>query len=245
LGTEARIQLRGGSATAIAALLALAAVAWVVTVVRMAGMDAGPGTDPGTLGFFITTWTVMMVAMMLPSAAPWLLVGRATPAMATGYVGVWALSGLVAYGVLEAGRAVAPGFFAWHHAGRWVAVAVLALAAAYELTAFKRACLARCRRRLLRADGALLAGAREGAWCVACCSGLMVALFALGSMSLVWMVVVSAAIAAQKLLARPLASTVAAAALLAALALGIALSPASVPGLTVPGTPMAMHMMRG
>jgi hypothetical protein len=54
----------------ILALLALAAVGWVVTVQRMGGMDAGPGTDPGALGFWVTAWVVMMVAMMFPSVAP-------------------------------------------------------------------------------------------------------------------------------------------------------------------------------
>ena len=40
----------------VALLLALAAVAWVATGDRMEGMDAGPGTDPGTLGFYVTAW---------------------------------------------------------------------------------------------------------------------------------------------------------------------------------------------
>src|SRR3954454_24707531 len=51
-------------------LLLLAALAWAVTGDRMGGMDAGPGTDPGTLGFWITAWVVMMAAMMFPSIAP-------------------------------------------------------------------------------------------------------------------------------------------------------------------------------
>jgi predicted metal-binding membrane protein len=246
LGTEARVRLSQrarGDTAAIAALLAIAAIAWVVTAVRMAGMDAGPGTDPGAFGFFVSTWTVMMVAMMLPSAAPALLSHRGAPQVTAGYLWAWAASGLVAYGLLEAGRASAPHFFAWHHAGRWAAVTVLALAAGYELTPVKRVCLARCRRRSQHADRPLLAGVGQGAWCLACCAGLMAALFALGAMSLVWMVVVSAAIAAQKLLARPRAATVATAALLAALALGVALSPASVPALTVPHGTMSMHGM--
>ena len=57
----------------VAALVAVAAGAWGATIVRMAGMDAGPGTDPGTLSFFLSTWTVMMVAMMLPATAPAML----------------------------------------------------------------------------------------------------------------------------------------------------------------------------
>src|SRR5205823_10239441 len=56
---------------AIAALLLGAAlVTWVVAVDRMRGMDAGPGTDLGTLGWYLGVWVTMMAAMMLPSVAP-------------------------------------------------------------------------------------------------------------------------------------------------------------------------------
>src|SRR5919109_1908089 len=58
----------------IALLLALAMIGWVSTDERMAGMDAGPGTDPGALGFYVTAWVVMMAAMMFPSIAPMVLV---------------------------------------------------------------------------------------------------------------------------------------------------------------------------
>src|SRR2546429_5693512 len=54
----------------VAALVALAAIGWLVTGDRMSGMNAGPGTDPGALGFFLVTWVVMMGAMMFPSLAP-------------------------------------------------------------------------------------------------------------------------------------------------------------------------------
>ena len=57
----------------IGALVVLAAVAWWMTDLRMGGMDAGPGTDPGALGFYVTTWVVMMAAMMFPSIAPMVL----------------------------------------------------------------------------------------------------------------------------------------------------------------------------
>jgi predicted metal-binding membrane protein len=51
-------------------LLGAAAIAWVVTVDRMQGMDAGPGTDLGAFGWFAGIWAVMMAAMMLPSLVP-------------------------------------------------------------------------------------------------------------------------------------------------------------------------------
>ena len=60
----------------IGALLALAGLAWVATDLRMAGMDAGPGTDPGAFGFYISTWIVMMAAMMFPAIAPTVLAYR-------------------------------------------------------------------------------------------------------------------------------------------------------------------------
>src|SRR5438093_923316 len=94
----------------IALLLALAAVGWAVTGDRMAGMDAGPGTDPGALGFYVGVWVVMMAAMMFPSISPMVLVyselhrarrarGQMAPAGAiglfvAGYLVTWTLAGL-------------------------------------------------------------------------------------------------------------------------------------------------------
>src|SRR5262249_9975527 len=58
-----------GAAVAVT-LLAVAALAWVVTADRMEGMDMGPGTDLGSFGWFAGVWAVMMAAMMLPSLVP-------------------------------------------------------------------------------------------------------------------------------------------------------------------------------
>src|SRR5690349_6305866 len=192
----------------IGVLAILAAVAWWMTDLRMGGMDAGPGTDPGALGFYITTWVVMMAAMMFPSIAPMVLMyvalqrgrrakGMSAPVGATAcfvgeYVLLWGAVGVVSYAVLKVGRQLDGGFFAWDHAGRWTAAAVLALAAIYEFTPLKEACLRRCRGPLgfLVTEwrdgraGALRMGIVHGAWCVGCCWALMAALFALGAMSL-------------------------------------------------------------
>ena len=202
----------------VAALVVLAGLAWWSTGVRMAGMDAGPGTDPGTLGFYVTTWVVMMAAMMFPSIAPMVLMyaglqrGRrergmpvqwgATPAFVGGYLLLWGAVGLAGYAVLKLGRQLDGGFFAWDNAGRWTAAGVLAAAAVYEFTPWKYACLRRCRSPLgfLVGEwrdgrlGALRMGAVHGAWCIGCCWLLMAALFALGAMSVAWMVVVAALI---------------------------------------------------
>src|ERR1035438_6039817 len=54
----------------VAALLAAAGLAWWSTAERMAGMNAGPGTALGSVGWFTGVWATMMAAMMLPSLAP-------------------------------------------------------------------------------------------------------------------------------------------------------------------------------
>src|SRR5437879_13469609 len=85
-------------------LFGVAAVAWAVTVERMRGMDAGPGTDLGGLGWFLGIWVTMTAAMMLPSAAPMVLVyshfspSRRAGAFVAGYLVAWTLYGLAGYG---------------------------------------------------------------------------------------------------------------------------------------------------
>src|SRR3989454_11843059 len=70
-GKEARMteHLMARSRTTIL-LVAGAVGAWAVTVYRMRGMDAGPGTDLGGLGWYLGIWVTMTAAMMLPSAVP-------------------------------------------------------------------------------------------------------------------------------------------------------------------------------
>lgn len=77
----------------VALLLAVAAITWALTHRRMAGMDAGPGSDLGGPGWFAATWALMMAAMMLPAVAPMVAAYRgrtaglgATPAFAAGYL---------------------------------------------------------------------------------------------------------------------------------------------------------------
>ena len=249
-----------------AALLSLAGVAWIVTAQRMTGMDAGPWTDPGTFGFFLSTWILMMTAMMLPALTPAAVrhadlprgrraPGRSAHTAATalfvaGYLAAWAVFGLVGYAVLEAARSLDGGALGWHRAGRWVAAGVLLAAAAYQLTPAKAACLARCReaRASLGARlgenrrGALRLGAQHGAWCLGCCWALMAALFALGAMSVAWMVVVSSLIAAERVLPWRRVTAIGVGSVLAALTIGVAAAPSRVPMLTIPGGQAAGQM---
>jgi predicted metal-binding membrane protein len=254
--------LRRGQLSVLGVLLALAAVAWLVTDLRMAGMDAGPGTDPGAFGFYVSTWVVMMAAMMFPSIAPMVLTYRGlqagrragtanTSVFVGGYLIVWAATGLLAYGALKAGRSLDAGFLGWRSGGRWVAAGILAAAAVYEFTPLKDACLGRCRSPLGfligswkdGSGGAFRMGLEHGAWCLGCCWLLMVALFALGAMSLIWMIVITVLIGVEKLVPNRALGTSAVAAVLAALAVGVAAAPRDVPGLTIPGSPAAMRAM--
>jgi predicted metal-binding membrane protein len=232
----------------------------------MDGMDGGPGTDLGTFGFYVTAWVVMMAAMMFPSIAPMVSVysglqrrrreaGKSAPAGATtlfvaGYLVTWTLVGVAAYVVFQSLRAADIEWLSWDRAGRYVAAGVLLLAAVYQLTPMKYACLRRCRGPLGfiienwrdGLGGALRMGMVHGAWCVGCCWALMAALFALGVMSVGWMVLIAAFIAVEKLLPWRWVATYGVAAALAGLAVWVAVAPRDVPGLTIPGSPGAMSM---
>ncbi len=246
----------------VALLLALAALAWWWTADQMAGMDAGPGTDLGALGWFVGVWVVMMAAMMFPSLAPTAaLYSRMTrgrglaPAMlfTASYLLVWGAAGLVAYGLFRLGRAAFGGDLAWDAGGRWFAGSVLAIAAIYELTPLKDACLAKCRSPLgfLLGSwrdgwrGAVQMGSKHAAWCLGCCWALMAGLFALGVMSLTWMAFVAALIALEKTLPWRRAVIWGTAAILLVLAVAVAAVPHDVPWLVVPGgAHSAMHAMQ-
>jgi predicted metal-binding membrane protein len=244
----------------VAVLLAAAGVAWWLTADRMAGMDAGPGTDLGALGWFAGVWVVMMAAMMLPSLAPTAAVYAALARrnssrvllFAGGYLLVWAAAGVAAYGLFELGKSLFAGALAWHSGGRWLAAGVLALAALYQLTPFKGAFLLRCRNplRFLRASvredrsGALGMGLRCGGWCLGCSWALMAALFALGVMSLTWMALIAGLVAFEKIGPSGRAAKVATAGVLVVLAVAILAVPHDVPGLVVPGSSGSMHAMK-
>ena len=248
-------------------LLLLAAVAWAMTGDRMAGMDAGPGTDLGGLGFWLTAWVVMMAAMMFPSIAPMVVMyarieegkrskGQPTKAGATaifvcGYLLTWSAAGLFAYALFEIGRSLDLGFLAWDSGGPYVAGGVILAAAIYQLTPLKDVCLRHCRNPLTFVlmhwrpgrIGALRMGMEHGGWCVGCCWGLMAALFALGVMSIGWMVLIAALIALEKLLPWKAVANRSVAVPLVVLGLAVAFVPDKVPGLTLPDSPAAAQAM--
>jgi predicted metal-binding membrane protein len=221
-------------------LAGLVVAAWAVTVERMQGMDAGPGTDLGGLGWYLGIWVTMMAAMMLPSEAPAaVLVGRLTRSLPTliflaGYLAVWTAYGLAAYGLFRLVTSFDTGWLAWDEGGPYVAGGVIVAAGIYELTPLKQYCLRRCRSP--HPDGpAFRSGVANGLFCVGSSGGLMAVLFALGVMSLVWMVVVGAVIFAEKVLPHGIRLSRVVAVALLALGIWVAFSPSTVPGLTEPG----------
>ena len=91
--------------------------------------------------------------------------------------------------------------------------------------------------------GAVVMGLRHGLYCVGCCWALMAALFALGVMSIGWMVLIAAVIAIEKLLPRMSLASPVIVLVLAVLAGSVAFSPDDVPGMTTPESPEAMRAM--
>jgi predicted metal-binding membrane protein len=194
--------------TIVVALLACAAVAWVVTISQARSMGAGGMAMMGA-GLFLLTWIVMMVAMMFPSVAPMVLafssVTRArgegttpTAAFVLGYLMVWAAAGLVPLAVLQVINQV------WMAPPSWLlrlGGAAIIVAGVYQFTPLKNVCLRACRTPLgfiLTHDfgrglpSAVRAGASHGAYCLGCCWALMVVLAVIGLMNIAWMAGIAA-----------------------------------------------------
>ena len=216
-------RLTGPVATVVVAVVALAwYVVWTTQDLAMSVMAAptmGTGIDATVLAVFFLLMTVMMVAMMLPSALPMVLAYRgltrleggrpARPADDLGtflfvlpYFVVWggfavlALLGLAALGLL--GPSTATLAFA--------PAAVLLAAGAYQFTRPKEVCLSHCESpmsfvmlhwRSGRA-GAARMGLRHSVYCIGCCWLFMLVLFVAGAMSLLWMGIVAILIFVEK-----------------------------------------------
>ena len=153
----------------------------------------------------------MMAAMMLPSTVPLLRLDHTAArsrirlvAIAAGYLLVW-----VAFGALVLPLDLLLGGRMLGMHGRGLSVALLAVAAVYQLLPVKQRCLRRCRAPLGRMLhgwrdgllGALRMGFENGLWCAGCCVGLMAALFGLGVMSVWWMAAVGAVVLLEKVTA--------------------------------------------
>lgn len=223
--------LRRDRRVAVAALAAVVVLAWG-HVLLGAGMDmsaamAGAAVpmpmawSPGHTAVMALMWALMMLAMMLPSAAPVILLhatvsrrkdpergGRRAFLFALAYAAVWggfALAATVAQWGLERAALLTPAM-----AANSAAVASLLFlgAGVYQLTPFKRACLRQCRSPLEflaghwreGSAGAFAMGVRHGAYCVGCCWAMMALLFVGGVMNLAWIAGLALLVLAEKLL---------------------------------------------
>jgi predicted metal-binding membrane protein len=213
-------------ALAVITALAWADLAWLAGDMAMGGMDmtgyrmipAGRGLmmpadapwQPIEFGYVFVMWLVMMIGMMMPSAAPMILiyarVGRQAASegkpfassvwFAGGYLLAWTAFSLVATSAqwaLERAALLTP---MMESASNRLGAAVLILAGVYQWVPLKDACLSHCRSPLLFIQqhggfrrepiGALALGFRHGIYCIGCCWALMALLFVGGVMNLFW-----------------------------------------------------------
>jgi predicted metal-binding membrane protein len=220
--SEAALQavLRRDRLVVIAALGAVIALSWIYILLG-AGMGMDSGTDMAmamapmawTSGYAVLMfimWWIMMVAMMLPSAAPMILLFARfnrtqrekgapyvpTGVFALGYLLVWAGFSLVAVSAQWALERT--GLLSSMMASTSVVLGagLLIAAGVYQLTPLKHACLKHCRAPLFFIShhwrpgswGALRMGFEHGAFCTGCCWFLMALLFYGGIMNLFWII---------------------------------------------------------
>jgi predicted metal-binding membrane protein len=242
--------LRGVWLSLLVILMLLTAAAWAVTLyetramdvpmgiaARGAAADAIDGMAMGGMaiggasaarwsfmgaGIFVTIWTVMMAAMMLPATAPMILIfataqARRVSAAAVptsifvaGYLLVWMVAGLFVYALIEIGSELAAGVGAADRV-QWAPIALggtIAAAGLYQFTPIKRICLRHCRSPFAFVAqnwrdgrlGALKMGIQHGSYCFGCCWALFAVLVAAGAMSLAWMLLLTLVVFVEKAL---------------------------------------------
>ena len=214
------------TALAWAYLLRLNATMIAPAMPPMPGMNMGPASQPfapSELAYAVVMWTVMMVGMMTPSAAPMILlyarVGRqarvqgavfaATGWFAAGYLGTWgafAVAAALAQAALMKVALITP---AMAIGNNLIVGALLLLAGIWQWLPLKDTCLAQCQSPfgfLQRVGGfrhsvagAFAQGAKHGFYCIGCCWALMLLLFVGGVMNLLWVAALSIFVLLEKL----------------------------------------------
>ena len=168
---------------------------------------------------FVAGWTLMTIAMMLPTVTPLLILFRRMAAaranaalllatVVAGYLAVWIVFGLA---VQAANRYLAQPLLdlPWVASRPWLpAVSILTLAGLFQFSTLKYACLEKCRTPLSFIAShwqggneyrqAFRIGAGHGLYCVGCCWSLMLLMFLTGAGNLVWMLLLGVVMAAEK-----------------------------------------------
>lgn len=220
--------LKRDRAVVLGGLLLIAGLSWLYLVRLTSGMETGgavasPGMHAWTLVdvlLLFVMWTVMMAAMMLPSAAPMILLftsvhrgrragGRPyvpTSFFVAGYLIVWtayAAAATLAQWGLHSAALLSTGMVSTSAA---LGGGLLVVAGVFQWTPLKHACLTACRTPMdfLMRDwreggrGALVMGLRHGSYCVGCCWAIMALLFVAGVMNLLWVAVLAAFVLVEK-----------------------------------------------
>lgn len=218
-----------------AGLCGLSAVAWGYMIHEARGMNltgicscagmkmSGPDVNAWSTSAVLPLtlmWAEMMVAMMLPSAAPMILLFASvnrrrkenagpfvpTGIFAAGYLIVWAgfsAVAAVAQWILHGRALLSPMMVS---SSAWLAGLLLIAAGIFQWTPWKRACLTHCRSPLdfLMTSwqegkwGALRMGLKHGAYCAGCCWLLMALLFVAGVMNMWWVAIITAFVLLEK-----------------------------------------------
>jgi len=213
----------------------------------MGGMSAAGWSFSGAV-VFVAIWTVMMAAMMLPAAAPMIMIFASAQArrgqaalvptwiFTGGYLLVWLAAGVIVYVTVEVVTDTASHLGAIER-GAWAPLAlgiILIMAGVYQFTPIKRVCLRHCRSPFAFVAmhwrdgrlGAVQMGVLHGIFCLGCCWALFAVLVAAGAMSLAWMLALTLVVFAEKVL--PLAQITSYAIGVALVILGVAVSVAAV-----------------
>jgi len=180
------------------------------------------GLTPQATSLYLLGWTLMCVAMMLPTSLPLIQIFRRITCsyknrsqlvalLIGGYLAVWLSFGIVAH----LGQwLIAQGFQStdWLADRRWlIGPALLLAAGAFQFSELKYRCLDKCRTPLSFVIGywrgrnerrqSLLLGMHHGLYCLGCCWALMLLMFAVGTGGVFWMLILGALMAAEKNLA--------------------------------------------
>jgi predicted metal-binding membrane protein len=249
--------------TLLFSLIAVTALAWAFTLYQPFAMDASIGSAMGEMEgmtmndmamsgmsvgrsfagllVFLTVWTIMMVAMMLPAAVPMILIFAAAQArhdrhlavptwmFIAGYILIWVGAGLGAYVLDQAFTELLSSHPSTARVS-WAPIALgitLILAGLYQFTPLKHVCLRQCRSpwgfvaQYWRDGriGAVNMGVRHGLYCLGCCWALFAVLTAVGMMSIAWMLSLTLVVFSEKVF--PFGVRISAAVGLALVALGL------------------------
>jgi len=214
----------------LSALIGVSVLAWAYVVylwAKMPEMDAGAPAAmqrwaTADFVFMLVMWAIMMVGMMLPSAAPMTLLyagmvrkaeRQGTPmapiaVFVSGYLAMWGLFSVVATLVqwgLHQTAMLSPMMVAKSQA---LGAGLLIVAGVYQLTPWKTVCLDHCRSPAHfiaehwrpGASGAFRLGLHHGAFCLGCCWALMGLLFVGGVMNLLWIAAITVFVFLEKVL---------------------------------------------